>query len=220
MEQPDETLYQLMEKVLDLFTRGLKVSNFTVQEIDSVKRLGQRNSGQRTRPIMVRLVSQFRKSEILKNVKYLKNSGISVQPDYPVEVREKRKQLVNEMKTLRSQGKYAYIKYDKLVVLDDVPDRNSQKRPPSQSPEVPPKKPFVSSSNTANLNLSNLFGSQILTGSQDLMKVDSQHTGELNNAKPPATETAPSNDVTAKEKGGSSQKHQTTITDYINVQKN
>uniref|UniRef100_A0A8D9FDL5 Uncharacterized protein n=1 Tax=Cacopsylla melanoneura TaxID=428564 RepID=A0A8D9FDL5_9HEMI len=220
-EQQDETLNVLIGKVLDLFTRGLRVSNFTIQEIDSVKRLGPKSSVHRARPIMVKLVSQFRKSEILKNVKYLKNSGLSVQPDYPPEVREKRKQLVNEMKTLRSQGKYAYIKYDKLVVLDKIPDRNPLKRLPSHSPEVPVKKAYVgvASSNPVDFDLANLFSSQGLPASQDIMMMDS--SGEINNAVAQTDMgTVPTNELVAKEKVGSSQQHQTSITQYIDVQKN
>ncbi|KAI5695396.1 hypothetical protein M8J75_013271 [Diaphorina citri] len=57
--------------------------------------------------------------EIITNGKRLKGTGIAIKEDFPPEVQEIRKKLYLEMQTLRSQGKRAYIKYDKLVVQDN-----------------------------------------------------------------------------------------------------
>ncbi|CAA2991186.1 Hypothetical predicted protein, partial [Olea europaea subsp. europaea] len=85
---------------------------------------------------------------ILKNSKRLKGTNISIREDLPVELRAKRREQLEEMKRLRSEGKFAIIKYDQLivhgedrrreeVVEDNVQSRSTgQKRALSQSPDV------------------------------------------------------------------------------------
>lgn len=135
-EDPNEKLGDLTSQILTLFSEKLKLTNFTVYEIDFVQRLGKNHK--KDRPVLVKLASQIRKMDILRNSKALMGTRISIQPDYSQEVKEKRKPLLEQMKVLRAQGKYAVVRYDKLIVHDryePTQRSNSQKRPPSESPD-------------------------------------------------------------------------------------
>lgn len=84
---------------------------------DFVRRLGifQEN---KVRPILIGL-TQFRtKLTILKNSPMLKGSGIKLSEDLPREVLQHRKTLIPKLIEARKEGKYAVIKYDKLVIRD------------------------------------------------------------------------------------------------------
>lgn len=144
-EKPSETLPQLIESILALINNKMNVHNLAFQEIDFCKRIGTfSTSTTSTRPVLLKLVSQLRKSQILQNAKLLKGLSIRVQPDYSPEMREHRKQLVVEMQELRRAGKHAVIKQNKVLVLGDMNRRTTSgtKRASSESPsEILHKKP-------------------------------------------------------------------------------
>lgn len=64
---------------------------------------------------------------------------ISMREDFPEEVRKTRKELVAEIKTLRKEGKTAFMVYDKLVVREIGKNQNHKsqnKRALSESPQT------------------------------------------------------------------------------------
>ncbi|VVC98804.1 unnamed protein product, partial [Leptidea sinapis] len=93
-------LNELITKVL----RDMKIETGHL-EIRAAYRIGKKNEKNK-RPILFTLTKTWKKTQILKSKKYLPNK-INISEDYPREILAKRKEL---------QGRYAYIKYDKLVV--------------------------------------------------------------------------------------------------------
>lgn len=103
--------------------------------IECVARMGKKS--EKIRPIIVTFTTMGKKIELLKNKKILqKSSNYYLKEDFPAEVLEERKKLSAQLQKERDQGKKAYIKYNKLVV---VPEKvrtqyERQKRNLSQSP--------------------------------------------------------------------------------------
>lgn len=114
-QEEGENFKILEEKVRNLIREKMDIMIMST-EIDSIRRFGKAKT---KRPIMITLTTWKRKMEIITNGKRLKGTGIAIKEDFPPEVQEIRKKLYLEMQTLRSQGKRAYIKYDKLVVQDN-----------------------------------------------------------------------------------------------------
>ncbi|KAL1447323.1 hypothetical protein WDU94_006578 [Cyamophila willieti] len=110
-----------------------------IEEIDYLKRLGREKIAGKTRGILVTLTTIRKKMEIIRNTRELKNTNISVREHFSKEVADKRKELWNEAKVLRKEGKYAVVKFDKLVVKERQPnvgETSKKKRQASESPEI------------------------------------------------------------------------------------
>ena len=63
------------------------------------------------------------KEEIMKRALKLKDTGFFIRENYSKETISIRKRLWEEMKKLRKKGKYAVLKYDKIVTHDFAPKR-------------------------------------------------------------------------------------------------
>ena len=61
------------------------------------------------------------KEEIMKRALKLKDTGFCIRENYSKETISIRKRLWEEMKKLRKKGKYAVLKYDKIVTHDFRP---------------------------------------------------------------------------------------------------
>ena len=70
------------------------------------------------RTIILKLLNFKDKERILKNAKYLKNTGIFINEDFSKETIEKRKKLWEDVIKLRKEGKYAILKYDRIYSRD------------------------------------------------------------------------------------------------------
>lgn len=142
-EEVGEKISDIENKIAQLIVQKLLVSDFCLsQDVDYCRRLGKVPTSEKTRPIILALTTERKKWAILKNCNKLKGSNISIREDYPEEVRAKRKGLLDEMKKLKREGKTVSLVYDKLFIREDadiVRGSNSQKRAPSQSPDVPNK---------------------------------------------------------------------------------
>ncbi|XP_061725389.1 uncharacterized protein LOC133531275 [Cydia pomonella] len=68
------------------------------------------------------------------NKKKLKNAYAA--EDYPKEVLDRRRELYSKLEEEREKGKYAFIKYDKLVIKEGKPGNEKRKREASSSPNV------------------------------------------------------------------------------------
>ncbi|KAI5708586.1 hypothetical protein M8J77_025451 [Diaphorina citri] len=122
--EPNEPKQILENKLLTLITGTLLLSNFSAMEIDFCKRLG--SVTQQKKPILLSLTTERRKMEILRCGKLLQYTSIHIREDLPAEVRAKRKDLVSQMKVYRAQGKFAMIRYDKLIVRDQANNAMNQ----------------------------------------------------------------------------------------------
>lgn len=135
----NEAINVLEGKILTLIKETLGQSDFSLSEVDFCKRLGSRMST--NKPILLGLTTERRKQQIFRNSKVLKDLEISIRDDLPPEVRAVRKDLLEKMKKLRAEGKYAIVRFDQLIVREDQNEgqaktSSGQKRGPSQSPEV------------------------------------------------------------------------------------
>ncbi|KAI5693424.1 hypothetical protein M8J76_001306 [Diaphorina citri] len=138
-EVQGETRSEVEKKICELIGNLLE-SALTLQEVDFCRRVGKFRQG-KNRPVLLGLTTERKKYEIFRNCHKLRGSVISIREDLPDNVRNKRKDLIIEMKKLRAEGKSAYVNYDKLVIRDDNQSQKSnQKRAHSESPSLPNKK--------------------------------------------------------------------------------
>ncbi|KAJ2948734.1 hypothetical protein O0L34_g7994 [Tuta absoluta] len=107
-----ETSGEKAETIMEIVKNELKV-NIKIEDIDTVRKMGRNDKA----PLIIRLTSLKKKQEILRNKKKLKGKSISITEDYPKEVLEERKALREKMEAERKEGKYAIIKYNKLIVV-------------------------------------------------------------------------------------------------------
>ena len=66
------------------------------------------------------------KQNILRKAKILKGTNIFINEDYYQDTGEYRKELWEEVKILRSQGKIAYLNYRSIVSRDKDPAISSE----------------------------------------------------------------------------------------------
>ncbi|XP_035660128.1 protein unc-13 homolog C-like [Branchiostoma floridae] len=111
----DETWDQCEQKVRDLLKEKLKLDPKQI-EIERAHRNGRFQDGGRPRPIVAKLLRFKDKDTIIKRAKYLKGSTIYMSEDFSEKVRQKRKELIPEMKAARERGNIAYLKFDILIV--------------------------------------------------------------------------------------------------------
>ena len=108
------------KKVQNVFTNRLGIENVEIERahrVAGVMKEGTEENNDRRRPrtIVLKLLSYKDKVKIFRNANKLKDSGIYINEDYCKETTDKRKELWNEVKRLREQGKYAVIRYNKIV---------------------------------------------------------------------------------------------------------
>lgn len=73
-------------------------------------------AGKRPRSLIVKLFIHKDKQEILSKASTLKGTNIYMNEDFSDSVRQKRKELMPQMKAARARGERAYLKYDRLIV--------------------------------------------------------------------------------------------------------
>lgn len=133
-EKSYEELFTMIKNILvDL---NIKIEKI---EINKYHRLGQKQDG-KTRPILVTLMSQLKKAEILKNKKHLPQQ-IYITEDFSKKTIEARKNLQQQLKQERERGNIAFIKNNKLIIKEKS-DAEKRKRESSMSPnnvQTPPR---------------------------------------------------------------------------------
>ena len=85
---------------------------------NSVTQDTQGNKDRRPKTIVLKLLNYKDKVKVFRNVNKLKESGIYINEDFCKETTDRRKELWKEVKVLRDQGKYAVIRYDRIVQHD------------------------------------------------------------------------------------------------------
>lgn len=137
-EKEDETMRDLEETIMEI-ARIIK-SDLRLVEVDYISRMGKKKNDGKNRPVILSLTTLRRKIEMIANKKYLKDTNYYLKEHYTKEIVEKRKVLNKEVMKLREEGKYAVVKFDKLVVKENYQQsgRSSKKRPAvdSISPEM------------------------------------------------------------------------------------
>lgn len=115
---------ELLEKIA-VVMNNVGVEWEIERDLEDYIRLGKyREDG--TRPILVKLSKYNKKIEILKQAKNLKNSEIWINEDFTKEVQEERRKLVPIMKEARRKGQKAILKYDKLIINNELYDKDGR----------------------------------------------------------------------------------------------
>ncbi|XP_045454025.1 uncharacterized protein LOC123663381 [Melitaea cinxia] len=141
VEEIEKSTLELMDMITKTFKSDI---NIDIEEnaINNLYRLGKKSiEGNKPRPVFCSFVNAWKKNEIMKNKKHLKE--IYVTEDYPKEVLAKRKALQAELVEERKKGKIAFLKYDRLVVKEIETNNEKRKRETSSSPhssDIQPKK--------------------------------------------------------------------------------
>ena len=112
IEEEHEDWNQCQMKVKEIFRQNLNLENV---DIDRAHRTGKKTEN-RSRTIILKLKNYEDKSEILKRGKMLKGTGIYINEDFSRETMEYRKELWNEVKKHRENGKISHIQYRTVIV--------------------------------------------------------------------------------------------------------
>lgn len=110
-------------------------------EISNIYRIGQKASNNKHRPVVVTFTTSWKKHVLLKNKAKLP-TGIYIKEDFSKDVLEKRKLLQSQVEEEKKKGNIAYLKYDKMIVIQPK-DKNTAKRGRDDSE---PKSPSPNSS--------------------------------------------------------------------------
>lgn len=110
---------ELLESKVFEVLRGIMKSTITSEEIDFITRMGPKDN-KRTKPrgVLVMLTTLRRKINLMSLKIKLRDTDFYLAEHFSQEIVNKRKPLLEEAKKLRKEGKYAVVKYDKLVCTE------------------------------------------------------------------------------------------------------
>lgn len=115
VEEGEKSYEDLEKKIIAIiYKMGIQCSK---SEIEMVRRMGKKNENQ-VRPINITLSTFGKKISILKNKKTLETSKIYIKEDFPPKILEARKALQEQLQKERSEGKEAYLRYDRIVIRE------------------------------------------------------------------------------------------------------
>lgn len=114
----EEKSEEINEKLKAVFEQ-MKINIDSNADIDEVKRMGKHRVGIR-RPIIVKMLSGRKKTEILKQTKALRGTDIWIEEDYPKEILKERKSLIPHLKEARQKGYNVKLRYNKLIVNNEI----------------------------------------------------------------------------------------------------
>lgn len=117
-ESPDESWADSEKKFRGILSEKMKIDQKLI-EIERAHRIGRPSNdgeGKRPRSMIVKLCRYKDRQVILSKANHLKGTNIYVNEDFTDAVRQKRKELLPEMRAARARGEWAYLKYDRLIV--------------------------------------------------------------------------------------------------------
>lgn len=132
LKEEEESTSGLIQVAKKIFNKDLNI-NIGDFEINKIFRIGKKSPDGKPRPVLLSFVNLWKKNEVMKARKNLKD--IYITDDYSKEVLEKRKNLQTKLKEERMKGNFAYLKYDKLVVKETNTTKENRKREISSSPQ-------------------------------------------------------------------------------------
>lgn len=131
LEEKEHSSSELFQEVQKILKTDLKII-LDARDVSKIYRIGP-NKQNKIRPVLITFANTWRRTEVLKLKKSLKN--VYVTEDYPKEVLEKRRELKPKLIEERAKGNIAYLKYDQLVVREGNFNKEKRKRDQSISPE-------------------------------------------------------------------------------------
>lgn len=158
LEEKEKHYTELEEKIVSIINNSMKI-HCEKRDIVYVKRIGIKQDG-KIRPVLVTANTMGHKINILKNSKYLKETGLYIKEDYTHKVLQRRKELQEEYKSRKQKGEKIVMRRDKIVTLytkqstystKEYNPQNTNKRKPIFSPETE-KTPKRNVLNTAKKN--------------------------------------------------------------------
>lgn len=131
-KEGEKSTADLLKEVRATFKNDLDI-NIEEYEVNKIYRIGKEKNDDKPRPILLSFVNEWKKDEVMRNKKNLKE--VYITEDYTKEVMEKRKELQSKLIEERKKGNFAYLKYDKLIVKENKTNNEAKKRGMSKSPE-------------------------------------------------------------------------------------
>lgn len=122
-EENNEHINDLKEKINWLLNNKMEL-DIKREEIDDFFRLGKKTEEKKNRPIIIKMISNWRKTEIMMNKKKLRGTRIFIENDMSEEEMTEKKNMIAEMRELKSKGHEAYIKGKSLIVNMDKDKKN------------------------------------------------------------------------------------------------
>lgn len=113
-ESRNESIDKLMDNFISLSKDKLEIE-LQKTEIDYIRRIGKPNN-RSPRPVLIKLVTSWRKHEFLSSNPKLKGEGMNFAEDLPPKVRRLRKDLIPYMLEARQLGHRATLRRGKLMV--------------------------------------------------------------------------------------------------------
>ncbi|KAL0882524.1 hypothetical protein ABMA27_000986 [Loxostege sticticalis] len=151
IEEKEKSTIELLRELKDNIKQDLNI-DIVDNEVNKIHRIGKKDPGSnKPRPVICSFVNYWKKNEIIKNKKNLKN--IYIMEDYSKEALKKRKELQTKLVEERNKGKIAYLKNDKLIIKDNNTSQEKRKRDTPSSPNTQPKKQptlFATKANRTN----------------------------------------------------------------------
>lgn len=141
VKEDEKSTQELLQKVRKIFITDLHI-HLEEYEVNKIYRIGKEKSNDKPRPILFSFVNEWKKNEIIKVKKNLKD--VYITEDYTKAVLEKRKLLQAQLKEERRKGNIAYLKFDKIIIRENNNNtfNDKRKREMSSSPQdnTQPKK--------------------------------------------------------------------------------
>lgn len=122
-EGEDEEIEETRERTVRVIQSiGVKIS--PEADIDEIRRMGRPKEGS-IRPIILKLRTAIKKTEIMRKTSGLRGTNIWIDEDYTKEIQEERRILIPKLKEARKMGHKAQLKHNKLIINDKVFDSES-----------------------------------------------------------------------------------------------
>ncbi|XP_049695519.1 uncharacterized protein LOC126054324 [Helicoverpa armigera] len=156
IKEDEKSNLELLQKVKKILKTDLSIK-LEDYEVSNIYRIGKKPSD-KARPTLVTFVNEWKKNEVMKMKKNLKDIYIS--EDYTKDVLEKRKMLQPQLMEERKKGNIAYLKFDKIIIKGNNIKNDKRKRETSTSPQCnnqPKKQQNLMPSNISRLNAYDLM---------------------------------------------------------------
>ena len=116
-ESEKETWEDTEEKVQQIFRNNLGLE--ATLPIERAHRTGKVTEKKKSRTVVLKMLSYKDRNLVLKNAHKLKGTDIYINEDYSYETTEIRRKLWNDVLKLRLEGKFAILRYDKIIQRDN-----------------------------------------------------------------------------------------------------
>lgn len=114
-ENPNESWKDLQAHI-DWLLNNIMDLKIKPDEINQFFRMGKKGGTNQKRPILLKMVTYWRKVEILRNTVKLKGTKIFLAQDLTPEEKSERKKLLEKVAEIRRNGKHAILKGKNIIV--------------------------------------------------------------------------------------------------------